>query len=392
MLMPRLKVIRGPKTGQEFDLEDDLITIGRGVKNSIVMDDHEISRYHCKFVRVLDDYELHDMHSTNGTFVNGQRVDDSGWLLSSRHLIELGDSITLEYVPTEFATNPSLEPYGSDERQYYLVIKRADRDQSEIYALEGLSISIGRDLSNDIIVQAGEVSRHHLRLARTDTGYSVEDLGTLNGTNVNGKALKRPMRLIDNALITIGTTVEIWYTTDPNTQRPEHHEERATDELHRPTQPDKRSTQAMTMAQAQAESLENRVFIAYDRRDWDTVVRFLYKYLNDQGVPAWVDQALAPEGDAWQSQIERAIAECAGLVVVVTEVSLTVPYIERAYRRFSMLEKPMVLLAYREVERLPMMIEKAPLVPFDAYKPLPAFQKIAEKLRTLSDLGSTRPA
>ena len=80
------------------------MTIGRGRKNDIIIQDNEVSRVHCRLIRVLDDYEIHDLGSTNGTFVNGKKIDEGGWLLSGRSIIELGDSITLEYHPTDIRT------------------------------------------------------------------------------------------------------------------------------------------------------------------------------------------------------------------------------------------------------------------------------------------------
>ena len=65
---------RGPTPGAIFELDADEVSIGRGVKNHIVIHDNEVSREHCRLVRLLEGYELHDLQSSNGTFVNGQRV------------------------------------------------------------------------------------------------------------------------------------------------------------------------------------------------------------------------------------------------------------------------------------------------------------------------------
>src|SRR5688572_7380617 len=101
MSVPRLKMIRGPEPGREFELIGDVITIGRGTRNEIIIRDNEVSKEHCRLVRVLYDYEIHDLESTNGTFVNGKRIDENGWLLSAGNLVELGFSILLEFIPGE---------------------------------------------------------------------------------------------------------------------------------------------------------------------------------------------------------------------------------------------------------------------------------------------------
>ncbi len=49
--------------------------------------------------------------------------------------------------------------------------------------------TIGRSVDNDMILEAGEVSRHHARLDHAAGGFRLTDLGSTNGTKVNGKAI-----------------------------------------------------------------------------------------------------------------------------------------------------------------------------------------------------------
>ncbi|NOG48843.1 MAG: FHA domain-containing protein [Chloroflexi bacterium] len=92
----QLVMRRGPKVGQTFPVSGDIVMIGRGMRNHVIIDDNEVSRDHCRLSKVENGYELCDLNSRNGTFVNGQRVSDC-WELKHNDLIELGDSITLEY-------------------------------------------------------------------------------------------------------------------------------------------------------------------------------------------------------------------------------------------------------------------------------------------------------
>lgn len=74
-----LHVLEGPDAGRLFTLSLDQITIGRNAENTIVLNDHAVSGVHTKIVRdEQGHFTLHDISSTNGTFLNGreQRAAD----------------------------------------------------------------------------------------------------------------------------------------------------------------------------------------------------------------------------------------------------------------------------------------------------------------------------
>jgi len=63
---------------------------------------------------------------------------------------------------------------------------------------------LGRHASCDIQLPDRQVSREHARIFYTTNGFFMEDLGSKNGTHVNGKLLKRPVPLNDGDMIQIG--------------------------------------------------------------------------------------------------------------------------------------------------------------------------------------------
>ena len=73
--MPSLFVYRGNNQGVRFELEDEVLGLGRDVSNAIQLHDTEVSRRHAIIRRTGDSYSLTDLGSSNGTFVNGKRVD-----------------------------------------------------------------------------------------------------------------------------------------------------------------------------------------------------------------------------------------------------------------------------------------------------------------------------
>jgi hypothetical protein len=74
----------------------------------------------------------------------------------------------------------------------------------ERFALDRDSIVLGRRTANDITLADSEVSRRHARVEATKTGYSIHDLGSMNGTLVNGRRIAAPQPLADGDLIVLG--------------------------------------------------------------------------------------------------------------------------------------------------------------------------------------------
>lgn len=71
------------------------MTIGRGLDNDIVLDDASVSRHHAELVRQGIQTEVHDLGSTNGTWVNAGRVQVG--------VLHLGDQLAFGAVQVEVA-------------------------------------------------------------------------------------------------------------------------------------------------------------------------------------------------------------------------------------------------------------------------------------------------
>ncbi|MDD2599089.1 MAG: sigma 54-interacting transcriptional regulator [Kiritimatiellae bacterium] len=73
----KLLVISGALQGREFFVNRDVFTIGSGTHNDLRIDDSTVSKCHCEIVVDESGYQIKDLRSTNGTQVQGVRVESA---------------------------------------------------------------------------------------------------------------------------------------------------------------------------------------------------------------------------------------------------------------------------------------------------------------------------
>lgn len=72
-----LVVERGPRSGLTYRLRPGNTTVGRHPESDIFLNDVTVSRHHCRFQVSEDSITVEDSGSTNGTYVNDQRIDNT---------------------------------------------------------------------------------------------------------------------------------------------------------------------------------------------------------------------------------------------------------------------------------------------------------------------------
>lgn len=97
----RMVMRSAPSIGKEFPLEKTEIFVGRDLSNDIVINDPEISRRHARLFAQGGSYVLEDLGSTNGTFINGQRLVGPA-ILRPGDSVTFGERVNLVFESADF--------------------------------------------------------------------------------------------------------------------------------------------------------------------------------------------------------------------------------------------------------------------------------------------------
>jgi len=78
-------------------------------------------------------------------------------------------------------------------------------------------VIIGRDDSCNVVIQNRQVSRYHARFVNLPQGVQLEDLGSKNGTHINGREVVEPVMLQDGDVIQIAYAQQFIYLSSDST-------------------------------------------------------------------------------------------------------------------------------------------------------------------------------
>jgi pSer/pThr/pTyr-binding forkhead associated (FHA) protein len=105
-----LHAIFGPDEGHEIALDAPAFVIGRSKECDLAIDHPCLSRQHAQIERQGQLYYLTDLKSTNGTFVNGERLGNEPHLLRDQDEIQLGQAVVVFIFVDELATKQAPTP------------------------------------------------------------------------------------------------------------------------------------------------------------------------------------------------------------------------------------------------------------------------------------------
>ncbi len=130
--MARLLILKGIDEGRQFDLGDFVLGVGRDAANRIRLHDTEVSRRHAEFRRIDGGYQVADLGSANGTFVNNKRVRTA--------TLQVGDHVSIGQTVFVFgAESRPATALPGDLARHISMIARGDGELGSIIKTIGES-------------------------------------------------------------------------------------------------------------------------------------------------------------------------------------------------------------------------------------------------------------
>ena len=215
---------------REYPFDKDGITIGRNEDNAIVIDNLAVSGFHARIDRAGSDHILTDLQSTNGTFVNDQKV--------SSHKLTHGDNIVIGKHALLFVGSDSDRvETGNDEAKLPLdrtvvldtvkqrellskqrVMPQAPKAPEKIGVLSFIDGSglgdleltkkltkIGKGETSEIRLSGLLMPSTAATISRRPSGYAISFTGGMTKLRVNGTVVKDSVLLKDFDTIELGS-------------------------------------------------------------------------------------------------------------------------------------------------------------------------------------------
>ncbi len=235
--MVKFSVSYNSKVIKTYELDDDVITIGRLPENKICISNMGISRRHSKIERdANDNLVLTDLNSLNGTFVNNKKMPKT--VLAQGDTITIGKyTIVLESdernrtAPAPLADEP-LQPQAAPQPQAVAAAEQVpeplpkemtappsehtghagagavliETNKHVVYKLDKKLITLGAAESNDIFVSGFLVNDGRIEIERTGNDLCIRSNKFMGKFKVNGRKKKSHM-LRHKDRIEIGSSV-----------------------------------------------------------------------------------------------------------------------------------------------------------------------------------------
>ena len=215
---------------REYSFDKDSIAIGRNDENTIVIDNLAVSGFHARIDKAGSDYILTDLQSTNGTFVNDQKVIS--------HKLAHGDNIVIgKHIILFVATESDKVEGGDKEKKLPLdrtvvldtvkqrellakqkVVPQAPKAPEKIGVLSFIDGSglgdieltkkltkLGKAHTSEIKLTGFLMPATAATISRRPSGYAISFTGGMTKLKVNGTVIKDSVQLKDFDTIELGS-------------------------------------------------------------------------------------------------------------------------------------------------------------------------------------------
>jgi pSer/pThr/pTyr-binding forkhead associated (FHA) protein len=235
--------------GREYTVGQGSLRFGRDASADVVVAGNDVSRQHAELRSDPEGYILIDT-SVNGTYVNGERMGKTR-RLSRADVIRIGNDefrfyadspgLSPKSAPKMQAVDvpPSMPPAGASERlsdtmhgapiaeiprhntppspgaaPLASLLFRSGEMKGERLPIKVPVVNIGRGDYNDLVIADPSVSTMHAKLQRREAVWILTDLGSTNGTFVEGEPLKGELPLSPGTTIRFGDVLALFEPLD----------------------------------------------------------------------------------------------------------------------------------------------------------------------------------
>jgi pSer/pThr/pTyr-binding forkhead associated (FHA) protein len=236
--------------GREYTMSGPALVFGRDASSDVVVGGSEVSRRHAEIQATPEGYILNDL-SVNGTYVNGEKIGRQH-LLARADVIRIGHDefrfyadvpspapsrarrsvppVTAPQPPTGAGARlsdtlmgmpqplpgPSVTPTQPQAAPLASLLVRSGAMKGRRLAVKVPVVNIGRADFNDVVISDPSVSTSHAKLQRRDDIWMLSDLGSTNGTFVEGERLSGEVPLGPGTTVKFGEVAVLFEPLDAN--------------------------------------------------------------------------------------------------------------------------------------------------------------------------------
>jgi DNA-binding NtrC family response regulator len=178
----KLVVLKGSQRGKEYVISGDVIRIGKVDENDLVLPEETVSRVHCEILRDQKGHLLRDLHSTNGTFLDGAEIREA--YIRAGSVITVGTvqlkfqpfEERIEILPSDKEALGSLVGKSLKMREIFGLVERIAPTEATVL-IEG-ETGTGKDLVARTI---------HSLSKRAEKPFVIVDCGAVAGTLIESE-------------------------------------------------------------------------------------------------------------------------------------------------------------------------------------------------------------